>query len=181
MGLLAAVLRWIDWINERVGRVVSWLTLTMVIVTFLVATLRYLFNIGWVWMQESYVWMHGTVFMVAMGYTLLHEGHVRVDIFYRSSSEKFKAFVDLVGTLFLLLPTVAIISWVAIPYVALSWHRLEQSREAGGLPGLFLWKTTMLVFCILLGLQGLALAVRSLLVLTGHREFVRKADGQESF
>jgi TRAP-type mannitol/chloroaromatic compound transport system permease small subunit len=181
MGAVLAVIRWIDLINEKVGRAVSWLTLTMLIVTFLVATLRYMFSLGWVWMQESYVWMHGTVFMVAAGYTLLHEGHVRVDIFYRPGSRRFKAGVDLFGVLFLLMPTVGIIFWVALPYVILSWHRLEESREAGGLPGLFLWKTTMIIFCVLLGLQGLALAMRSILTLMGRGEPEEKTEDGEVF
>lgn len=181
MTLLTAILRWIDLLNEKVGRTVSWLMLSMVLVTFLVAALRYLFSLGWVWMQESYVWMHGTVFMVAAGYTLLHEGHVRVDIFYRSANRKFKACVDLFGSLFFLLPTVGVIFWVALPYVITSWHRLEESREAGGLPGLFLWKTTMVIYCVLLGLQALALMLRSLLVLTGHPEFGQEAEEEEAF
>ncbi|MFQ5968781.1 MAG: TRAP transporter small permease subunit [Acidimicrobiia bacterium] len=153
----------------------------MVLVTFLVAALRYGFNMGWVWMQESYVWMHGTIFMVAVGYTLLHEGHVRVDIFYRPASDRYKALVDLGGTLFLLFPSIAIIFWVALPYLILSWQRLEESREAGGLPGLFLWKTTMLMFCVLLALQGLAIVVRSTLVLTGHREVWREEEKGDIF
>lgn len=181
MTLLTAILRWIDLLNEKVGRTVSWLVLSTVLVTFLVAALRYLFSLGWVWMQESYVWMHGTVFMVAAGYTLLHEGHVRVDIFYRPASRKFKAWVNLFGSLFFLLPTVGVIFWVALPYVITSWHRLEESREAGGLSGLFLWKTTMVIYCVLLGLQALALILRSLLVLTGHPEFGQKAEEEEAF
>lgn len=179
MNGLTRVARWIDWLNEKVGRAVSWLTVSMVLVTFLVATLRYGFNVGWVWMQESYVWMHGTIFMVAVGYTLLHEGHVRVDIFYRPGSDRYRALVDLGGTLFLLFPSIAIVFWVALPYLILSWHRLEQSREAGGLPGLFLWKTTMLIFCILLALQGLAMAMRSILALAGHQELAREEEKED--
>src|SRR3546814_4891626 len=71
--------------NERVGRGVAWLTLLMVLITFSVAILRYVYAIGWVWLQESYVWLHGIVFMVGAGYALLHNAHVRVDIFYRPS------------------------------------------------------------------------------------------------
>lgn len=161
----SAAIRHIDRVNELVGRATSWLVLAMVLNTFAVALLRYGFGIGWIWLQETYVWMHGAIIMLAAGYTLLHDGHVRVDIFYRGASPRFKAWVDLVGFIVLLVPTIVAVWWVAWPYVLLSWERLEQSREAGGLPGLYLWKTTMLVFCVLLLLQGLALAVRSALIL----------------
>ena len=175
--VLSAIVKAVDGLNEWVGRVTSWLVLSMVINTFLVATLRYGFNLGWVWLQELYVWMHGTTIMVAAGYTFLHDGHVRVDIVYQAISRRAKAWVNLIGTIFLLFPTLAAVIWVAWPYVMLSWHRLETSREAGGMPGLFLWKTTILVFCALMFLQGLALICRSLLVL-GGRETPNETAGQ---
>lgn len=170
---LETIARAIDWLNEWVGRVVSWLVFLLVFNTFLVAVLRYGFSKGWVWMQESYVWMHAIVFMAASGYTLLHDGHVRIDIFYRIVSLKTRAWVNLLGVLFLLLPTLGVIWWASYSYVMLSWTRLETSPEAGGLHGLFLLKTCILIFVVLLGLQGLALALRSILVLTGRsdREF----------
>ena len=70
------------------GRITSWLVLLMVLTTFAVATFRYGFSLGWVWLQELYVWMHGAIIMVGVGYTLLHDGHVRIDIFYRAASER---------------------------------------------------------------------------------------------
>ena len=168
--MLAAFVKAVDGLNERVGRWTSWLVLTMVVNTFLVAVLRYGFDLGWVWLQELYVWMHGTIIMVAAGYTFRHDGHVRVDIFYQAISRRAKAWVNLIGTLFLLFPTLGAVIWVAWPYVMLSWQRLETSREAGGMQGLFLWKTTMLVFCALMFLQGMALICRSLLVLGGRED-----------
>jgi TRAP-type mannitol/chloroaromatic compound transport system permease small subunit len=164
-GLLAGTVRVIDRLNEWIGRTTSWLVLAMVLTTFAVALLRYGVGVGWIWLQESYVWMHGTIIMVAVGYTLLHDGHVRVDIFYRGASARYRAWVDLFGVVVFLLPALAAVWWVTWPYVLLSWHRLEQSREAGGMQGLYLWKTTMLAFCVLLALQGIALAIRSVLVL----------------
>jgi TRAP-type mannitol/chloroaromatic compound transport system permease small subunit len=76
----------------------------------------------------------------------------------------------------LLLPVVGLIFWVSLDYVADSWARLEESREAGGMPGLFLLKTVILGFCVLLGLQGLSLAGRSLLVLRGPADIVGPGD-----
>ena len=171
MSGLVAFVHLIDRINERVGRGVAWLTLLMVLITFMVVILRYVYAIGWVWLQESYVWLHGMVFMVGAGYTLLHNGHVRVDIFYRPNSARYKAIIDFFGSLLLLLPLVAIVIYVSYDYVLDSWMRLEESREAGGLPALFLLKTVILLFCMLIGLQGLSLAARSFLVLIGHPEF----------
>lgn len=158
----------VDWINERVGRGAAWLTLAMVLITFTVVILRYVFSIGFVWLQESYVWLHGAVFMLGAGYTLLHDGHVRVDVFYREASARRKAAVDLLGAAALLLPFVAMVAWVSWPYVVVSWQRLEGSREAGGLPGLFLLKSLLVAFCVLVGLQGLAMAARAILALGGH-------------
>lgn len=174
MELLARLVRGIDRLNDRIGRAVSWLTLAMVLATFFVVVARYGFSWGRVWIQESYVWMHGAVFMLAAGYTLLHDGHVRVDVFYRPADERYKAWIDLFGSLFLLLPMMVIVFVFALPYVESSWARLEMSREAGGLQGLFLFKTIIPIFCVLVGLQGLSLAGRSILVLSGHSELAAR-------
>ena len=170
--------RIVDAINDHVGRAVAWLTLTMVLVVFLVVVMRYGFSWGRVWIQESYVWMHGIVFMLGAAYTLLHEGHVRVDVFYRGASLRYKAWVDLLGSVFLVLPLILTVWTVALPYVQNSWIRLEASREAGGLPGLFLLKTVIPVFCVLVGLQALSLAGRSLLILRGDPEIVAEAEAR---
>src|SRR3546814_13754116 len=96
---------------------------------------------------------------------------VRGDFFYRPSSLRYKAVVDLFGSLLLLLPLVVIVVMGSYGYVIDSWQRLEVSRETGGLPGLFLLKSVILVFCLLIGLPGLSLAARIFLVLIGHPEF----------
>lgn len=171
MDILAAVVRFIDRFNELVGRGAAWLTLAMVVLTFSVVVLRYGFALGWVWLQESYVWLHGIVFMVGASYTLLHDGHVRVDIFYRPASARYKAIVDLCGALFLLLPLLGLVAVVGYPYVAASWARWEASREAGGLEGLFLLKSVILVFCALLTTQAVSMIARSILFLGGREEF----------
>lgn len=166
--------RAVDALNAWVGRWVAWLCVFMVATTALVATLRYAFGIGFVWMQESYVWAHGILFMVGAGFTLLRDGHVRVDVFYRPRGVRYKAWVDLLGSLFLLLPVTVLIALVSQEYVIDSWSRWEGSREVGGLPGLFLLKTMIWVFCLLVSLQGLSLAGRSWLTLAGYGGY---ADG----
>lgn len=112
--------RTVERINEAVGRAAAWLTLAMVLITFAVVVLRYVFSIGFVWLQESYVWLHGVVFMIGAGYTLTHDGHVRVDIFYRDARPRTKALVNLLGVAVLLVPFVVLIGWVSWPYVAVA-------------------------------------------------------------
>ena len=153
----------IDAVNEWVGRTVAWLTLLMVLTTFAVATLRYGFAYGSIALQESYVWMHGILFMAGAGYALKHDALVRVDVLYGRAGPRTKALVDLLGTLFLLLPMVGAVFWLSLPYVWASLKRFETSRETGGLPALYVLKAFLLVFCLLTALQGLSLAVRSIL------------------
>lgn len=180
MPFLAGFVRNVDRLNDTIGRGVAWLTLATVLVTFAVVVLRYVFSLGWVWMQESYVWLHGAVFMVGAAYTLLHNGHVRVDIFYRPKSRRYKALADFWGALFLLLPVVTMISIGSLDYVSKSWMILEESREAGGLPGLFILKTVIWVFCVLMTLQGLSMMARSVLVLRDRSDLIDSPAEEES-
>lgn len=168
MPFLIAFIRFIDGLNDRIGRTVSWLVLAMVLVQFLVVGMRYVFGIGSVFLQEAVIYMHGTLFMVAAAYTLLHNGHVRVDIFYREATPRRKAIVNLAGVFLFLLPLMALVWIVAEPYVAQSWAIREGSKETSGIQGLFLLKSMILVFATLLPLQGLALAARAVLTLMGR-------------
>jgi len=170
MDTLARIARLIDQLSEWTGRAIAWLTLGMVLVTFAVVLLRYLFNTGWIAMQESITYMHALVFMLGAAYTLSHDGHVRVDIFYQKFGPKGRAWVDLLGTLLLLLPVTVFIAWVSWEYVAASWELKEGSREAGGLPWVYLLKTAIPLMAVLMLLQGVSLALRAVLVLQGHTE-----------
>ena len=167
MRALSQVVIWIDRLNDLVGQAVSLLTILMVLNVFLVVVLRYTFSIGFIWMQETYTWMHGIVFMLGAGYTLLHNGHVRIDVFYRTASKRYQAIVDLLGSAFLLMPLMWVVWDRGLPMVQRSWKLYEKSAEAGGLPGLFLLKTVILVFSVLFALQGLSMALRSILSLCG--------------
>ena len=136
----------------------------MVLVTFIVVVLRYVFDVGLIWLQESVIWMHAFVFMVGAAYTLQHEEHVRVDVFYRGMSAKRRAWVDLVGVIVFLLPMCAFIAIKAWDFVEISWRLKEASRESGGLPYplLPLLKCVLVLMPVLVSLQGLALALQSL-------------------
>jgi TRAP-type mannitol/chloroaromatic compound transport system permease small subunit len=177
MSALIAFIRAVDAINEVVGRVVAWLTFGTVAVCFLVVVLRYVFSIGFIWLQELYVWQHAVVFMLGAGYTLLHGGHVRVDIFYARMDPRRRAVVDLFGTFVFLLPWLGVVLYYGMPFLILSWRLLEPSSQSDGLPGFFLLKSVIPAFCVLVGLQGLALAARSALVLAGREEFAPAQSG----
>ena len=141
----------------------SWLSLLMVLVTITVVVLRYVFNTGSIALQESITYLHAAVFLVGAAWTLQQDAHVRVDIFYTNFSEETRAWVDLIGSLFLLLPVMVFISWISWGYIADSWAVTEGSRESGGLPGVFLLKSLILVFTTLLMLQGIIQAIEAMI------------------
>ena len=163
-------LSWIDRFSRTTGRLVSWLTLLMVIVTFVIVILRYVFDSGYIWLQESLTWMHAVVFMLGAAYTLQREEHVRVDIFYRDMTPRRKAWVNLIGVLLFVFPFCAFLAMVSVDYAAASWRVAESSSNAGGLPypALPLLKTVLIVMPIAIALQGLSLLVRSIRVIRGQ-------------
>lgn len=160
----------LDRFSGFVGRAAAWLTLFMVVATFIVVVLRYVFDVGFIWMQESIIWMHAAVFMLGAAYTLREEDHVRVDVFYRDMSERRQAWVDLIGVLVFLLPLCMFLAWNSFDFVLQSWNIGESSREPGGLPFPFLpmLKTVILLMPLTVMLQGVSLFLRSLARLRQH-------------
>lgn len=156
-----------DRISVITGRMTAWLTLAMVVVTGVVVVMRYVFDAGLIWMQESIIWMHAAVFMVGAAYTLQDEAHVRVDIFYRKMSARGRAVVDLAGTVLLLLPVCGFLAFTAFDFAAVSWSIHETSREPGGLPypAIPLLKSLVVVMPIVLSLQGISMLLRSIATL----------------
>ncbi|WP_058558014.1 TRAP transporter small permease subunit [Thiohalocapsa sp. ML1] len=157
----------LDLVNAWVGRVIAWLALAMVLVTFLVVVLRYGFDSGSVALQESVTYMHALLFMLGAAYTLQQNGHVRVDIFYQRFSPRGRAWVDLLGTLVLLVPVSLFILLSSWDYVMTSWSIHESSREAGGLPYVYWLKSLLVAMPLLMLVQGLVLIVRNGLFLAG--------------
>ena len=153
-----------DRISDVAGRLASWLTVLMVIVTTIIVVMRYVFDFGLIWLQESVTWMHATVFMLGAAYTLLHEDHVRVDIFYRDMSDRGRAIVDLAGVVFFLLPLCGLLAFKAYDFAAVSWSMHESSRESGGMPYPFIpiLKSVVVVMPVTVALQGISLLMRSL-------------------
>ncbi len=156
---------------ESAGRVfghgVAWLALLMVLVQFLIVLLRYVYSLNWVAVQESVTYMHAALFMLAAGYTLLEDGHVRVDIFFRGMGPRAQALVNFAGAFLFLLPFAVLILWWSLPYVEASWATLEGSAQPGGLPLVFVLKTIIPAFGVLMILHGGLMAVRASFALTG--------------
>ena len=167
MTFLRSLVRIIDRTNETIGQVVSWLAMAMVLVQVIVVVMRYVFGVSVLMMQESIWYMHSIVFLVAAGYTLLHDGHVRVDILYGSVGPRGKAMIDLFGVIAILLPVCVMLWWVAWPYVAAAWKVREGSVEVSGIQGVYILKTCMLVFSATLFWQGISLAIKSALTIAG--------------
>ncbi len=156
---------YLEKISVWSGQSISWLTLLMVLLTFGIVVLRYGFDMGWIAMQESVIYMYALVFLIGIPYTLKHDGHVRVDIFYSKMSPRSKARVNLLGTVFLLIPVTVFIAWVSWDYVAASWALKEESGEAGGLPGVYLLKATILLMTFLLFIQAISQLLLNIAIL----------------
>jgi TRAP-type mannitol/chloroaromatic compound transport system permease small subunit len=169
-----AVYRTLDGINEAIGRVIAWFTLLMVLVQFVVVLMRYVYSapefLGFssLWWQEAIVYLHGALIMLGAGYTLLHNGHVRVDIFYATASEKVQDWTDLLGSLLFLLPVCWIIWWSAWPNVHTAWIMKEGSAEGSGIPYRYLLKASVMAAAVLLALQGVSTALKAALRLSGQ-------------
>ncbi|MEL7486401.1 MAG: TRAP transporter small permease subunit, partial [Pseudomonadota bacterium] len=147
--------------NQKIARLATWLVLSMAVVQFLVVILRYVFGVNFIWMQESVTYMHGAVFLLAGGYALLTDDHVRVDIFYRDAPAKRRALVDFVGAHLFLFPFCLLLLWAGAPYIAQSWSVSEGSTEQSGLQAVFLLKTLIPIFAALLAGAGFVIAARA--------------------
>lgn len=161
-------IRAIDGLNARIGRVVAWLTLATVLICTTVVILRYAAGVGFIWMQELYIWTHALVFLLASGFAYSRNAHVRVDIFYAAATERTRAWIDLFGVLFLLFPWLALVGWAGWSYFVYSWNIGEQSVQNNGMKGVYVLKFAIVCFTVVLGLQGLAWIGRSILIISGR-------------
>jgi len=148
MSALARIAHLCAWINTTLGEAAKWLTLAMVLVQFLVVMLRYVFGIGSIQMQESIIYMHGVLFLMAAAATWSADAHVRVDIFYGGFTAQRKRIVNRLGAILFVLPLATLILYVAYDYVAMAWSVREGSRETSGIHGIYLLKTMILIFAV---------------------------------
>lgn len=161
MSILKNIAHTIDQTNEWIGRIVSWLLLAMVVVQFAIVIMRYVYGLSSIFIQESIVYMHATLFMICSAYTLKHDGHVRVDVFYRDAAPKTKALVNLLGSIFFLLPVCSVFWWKSWQFVIQSWSVHEGSRETSGIQAVYLLKTELWLFAALMAAQGISIAIHS--------------------
>ena len=159
----------IDRVNMAIGRAAAWCCLYIVVVEFALVVMRYALGVGSIRIQESVIYAHAALFMLAAAWVLQTDGHVRVDIFYAEARPRTKAAIDLLGTVIFLAPFAVALLMLSLPYAARSWAIFERSPEASGLPFVFLLKTLIPLFAFLIGLQGIAQAIRAVLTLRGQR------------
>lgn len=156
----------IDRFAMATGKLIAWLVLAMMLLTCWIVVMRYGFSMGSIALQESLTYLHSTVFLLAIAYTLKQDGHVRVDIFYRRLRVNRQAWINALGSLLFLLPTCLFILFASWDFVVNSWAVKEGSPSSGGIPAVFLLKSLIPLAAILIAIQGLGEVLRNLLILT---------------
>ncbi|MGQ8366634.1 TRAP transporter small permease subunit [Glaciecola sp. 1036] len=172
--MLLKISAFIDSINSLMGRFISYATIVMALLMFIIVVLRYGFNLGWIALQESVTYLHAAVFLLGAAYTYQQDGHVRVDIFYRRFTNRKKTWVNLLGSLCFMLPVSLYIAIVCIDYVAESWSLLEGSMEPGGLPLVFLLKTFIFLFSLSLVIQAVSEIIKHTLSLLNTPSVIKE-------
>jgi len=172
VGFLALLVRAISGLNRLIGNVFAWLSLAVVLICFTVVVQRYFLHVTQLWMQDLYVWLSGAMFTAVAGFAFLRDDHVRVDILYRPASIRWKATADLIGTVVFLFPFVYVVLFYGWPFVVRAWRIREGSANVGGMQGLYILKSFIIVFGVLIGLQGVAMLARSILVLARREELL---------
>lgn len=167
MNALKTICRWIDTMNEWLGRGVAWVTAGLVLVVFVDVVMRYVFNTSYVFTQELEWHVFGFIFLIGSGYTLLHDGHVRVDVIYQRLGVKGKAWTNLIGVIFFALPgcfMVVVTSW---KFTYNAWAVMECSPDPGGIPFRFIVKGFITVGFAIIFVQALSMGIHSFLQIFG--------------
>ena len=180
MNALLSLARLIDALTERIGRMVIWLVLVATLISAGNALARYaLGESSNAWLEIQW-YLFGAMFLLAAGYTLKHNGHVRIDIFYNRFGARGQAWIDLAGGLLFLLPMAGLLMWLSWPMFMDAWTTHEMSPDAGGL---LRWPVKLLLPLGfgLLALQGVAEVIKRLGVLSGHVTLPRESPEEEGF
>ena len=172
MKFLEPVVMWIDIINEKIGIVASSLALFLVLITVTDVTLRYLFHAGSVAFQEMEWHLYAANFIMAAAWTMLRDGHVRIDILYNRLNPKKKAVIDLVGVLIFCIPFCLIILWTSWTFFTNAWIIGEGSPDPGGLPARYILKATIPVGFGLILFQSISQAIKSVYTIFGKKEIL---------
>jgi TRAP-type mannitol/chloroaromatic compound transport system permease small subunit len=168
--LLEIYVNFLDIFNEYVGVGVGWFTTLMVVVVFVNVLLRYVYGQGFLQLQDMSWYLFGVIFMLGAAYTLKHDRHVRVDIFYVNYPPRVKIWVNLLGTIFFLVPFCILGIYVSGEFVSRSFAVQETSPDAGGLAARYLAKAMLPLGFTLILLQGIALIFQGILQLQGKWE-----------
>ena len=163
--MLNFVVNFFEKSNKVIGEYISWFIIFMVIIQLIIVMARYIFGIGFLKLQELLIYLHGLSFTLAAGYTLLNDEHVRVDLIYRTSSDMYKSIINILGSLFFLIPFCLITYSTCFPYVERSWKILEGSPETSGLNAVFLLKTALIIFPLLLLIQAISIIYRNIKII----------------
>ena len=163
--MLNTIVNFFEKSNKVIVEYVSWLIVLMVIIQLTIVMARYIFGIGFLKLQELLIYFHGLSFTLAAGYTLLSDEHVRVDLIYRASSDRYKSVINILGSLFFLIPFCLITYSTSFPYVERSWKILEGSPETSGLNAVFLLKTALIIFQLLLLIQAISIIYRNIKII----------------
>lgn len=159
------ITKFLDRVTRIIGRFFSFCTIAMVLLMAASVLQRYFFNVSLIWQQELVRYLHAFGFMACAGYALLHQQHIRVDVLSQHFSKVKKARIELAGTILLLWPFLGVLLYYSMPFIASSWRIMEGSPEPNGLPYVYILKTFIAVFAVLLFLQSLSEAGKSLLTI----------------
>lgn len=166
---IAALTRVIDLVNTRVGQAASWLYMVLMLVIVFNVVMRYGFSFGSIMLEEIQWHLYSFAFLLGLAYTLADDAHVRVDVIYGGLGPRKKAWIDLFGCLFLLLPMAGFLAWYALPYAITSWEYNERSDMPSGLPARYVIKFAMFVGFTMLFVQGLSMTAQKIVLLFGPR------------
>lgn len=157
----------LDKINDGLGRALGGILLVLILVQFILVISSSAFSYGSIWLQEARLYLNALIFLGGAGYAMVHDSHVRVDVFFRASDPLTRAWVDLLGCLLFLLPFLFLIWWAGLPYVLDSIRSAERSVETGGIPFVYAMKAMVLLFATTLVLSAISMSVRALTTIFG--------------
>lgn len=163
---LESVSNFIDGMNEVIGKGVSWLTTALVLVICYDVAARYLFNTSSAGIVELEWYLFSFIFLLGAAYALKYDKHVRVDVFYQNFSPKTQAWVNLIGTILFLIPFCYVTIITSFKFTGNAYAINEVSPDPGGLPARFIVKGAIPIGFLLLMLQAISLAFRSILTIT---------------
>jgi len=158
----------IDALNEWVGRGIAWLAAVMVVLTVYDVLMRYIFHAGSVAVYEMEWHLFAINFLIAAGWVLKHDGHVRVDLLYTRFSPRTQAWIDLAGSMLACIPFCILVIWASLPFVHNSWVLGEGSPDPGGLPARYILKAMIPLGFFFIAIQALSQAIKKFFFLMGH-------------